>query len=45
MLPYFRRTPTLPKKLEFEAAPTMGIALEGLEAGKEGLIWVRVNPG
>ena len=27
-----------------ENAPTVGIALEGLGASKEGLIWVLVNP-
>jgi len=27
-----------------ESAPTIGIALEGLEASKNGLIWVLVNP-
>ena len=27
-----------------ESAPTIGIALENLEASKNGLIWVLVNP-
>jgi hypothetical protein len=27
-----------------ESAPTIGIALEGLDADKDGLIWVLVNP-
>jgi hypothetical protein len=27
-----------------ESAPTIGIALESLEASKDGLIWVLVNP-